>query len=158
MRTVQLFRRRSFWLAFIVMAMLLLITAPVMADGTYHTEHLPLVPVADAPLRTGSVNNIHANGPQIYAREVYVVNGAAPLMTYDVYLLAYPTTDCSVAPILELMTASLSTNPAGNGQASTLFTPEDVAPFPPGDYGVRWELRDGGAAIYATTCTTVTLD
>ena len=35
------------------------------ADQAYHTEHLPLSPVADAPLKSGFVNNIHPHGPQV---------------------------------------------------------------------------------------------
>ena len=33
------------------------------ADGVYQTERLDLLPVDGAPLRSGAVVNIHANGP-----------------------------------------------------------------------------------------------
>ena len=37
-----------------------------------------------APLRSGFVLNIKAQGPTIYAHEVYVLNGATPGETYTV--------------------------------------------------------------------------
>ena len=40
----------------------------------------------DAPLRSMFVENIHANGPNVFAHEQYVVNGAEPNTTYDVVL------------------------------------------------------------------------
>lgn len=40
------------------------------ADAVYHSEHLDLVPVGNAPLRSGFVQNIKAEGPTIYAHEV----------------------------------------------------------------------------------------
>ena len=59
--------------------------APLAAgDAIYHTEHLDLTPVGDATLRSGFVQNIKANGPQIYAHELYVLNGAAASATYTV--------------------------------------------------------------------------
>ena len=47
------------------------------ADAVYHSEHMELKPVAGAPLRSGFVQNIHANGPKVYARERYVLNGSS---------------------------------------------------------------------------------
>ena len=54
------------------------------ADAVYHTEHLGLTPVGGAPLRSGFVQNIKAEGPTIYAHEIYVLNGAQPNTTYTV--------------------------------------------------------------------------
>jgi hypothetical protein len=39
---------------------------------------MALVPVAGAPLRSGFVQNIKAEGPHVYAHEIFVLNGAAP--------------------------------------------------------------------------------
>jgi hypothetical protein len=36
--------------------------APVGADPAYHTAHIALELVGSAPLRSGFVQNIHANG------------------------------------------------------------------------------------------------
>ncbi len=54
------------------------------ADAVYHTEHLPLKPVGGAPLRSGFVQNIKAEGPNVYAHELFQVNGAVPSTTYIV--------------------------------------------------------------------------
>ncbi len=48
------------------------------ADAVYHSEHLDLAPVGSAPLRSGFVQNIKAEGPNVYAHEVFVLNGAVP--------------------------------------------------------------------------------
>jgi hypothetical protein len=69
------------------------------ADAVYHTERVELEPVGGATLRSGSVVNIHVNGPELYAKEVYQLNGAAANTSYQVFLLAYvgnPT--CSGGP------------------------------------------------------------
>ena len=41
------------------------------ADSVYHSEHLRLTPVAGAPLRSGFVENIKAEGPRVYAHEIF---------------------------------------------------------------------------------------
>jgi len=56
----------------------------VAADAVYHTQHMQLAAVGGAPLRSGFVQNIKANGPTIYAHEIYVLKGAAPRSTYTV--------------------------------------------------------------------------
>jgi hypothetical protein len=35
----------------------------VAADQTFHTERIPLMGVSDAPLHSGFVVDVHANGP-----------------------------------------------------------------------------------------------
>ncbi len=51
-------------LALVVSAVALATFAPLAAaDAVYHTEHLPLKPVGGAPLRSGFVQNIKAEGP-----------------------------------------------------------------------------------------------
>src|SRR5918995_4504060 len=80
--------------------LLALMLAPgAAADRVYHSEHVALQPVGGAPLRSGFVENIHANGPRVFAHEIYVLDGAAPNASYEVHLLAYlfdPT--CTGAP------------------------------------------------------------
>src|SRR5438093_796892 len=58
------------------------LTPIAAADAVYHTEHLDLAPVGAAPLRSGFVQNIKAEGPEIYAHEVFVLNGASPNAAY----------------------------------------------------------------------------
>src|SRR5437870_1264655 len=80
------------------------------ADRVYHSEHLDLSPVGGAPLRSGFVENIHPNGPNVFAHEIYQVNGAAADSTYQVALLIYPfAPNCSGAPAA-VPTAVLQTN------------------------------------------------
>ncbi len=43
------------------------------ADAVYHSQHIALNPIGGAPLRSGFVENIHADGPQVYAHELYVL-------------------------------------------------------------------------------------
>src|SRR5512138_2002527 len=82
----------------------------VSADGVYHTERLNLLPVVGAPLRSGYVINIHTNGLNIYAREMYELNGASANTTYQVVGNLYlSNTSCSGAPDAMLPTAVLHT-------------------------------------------------
>ena len=92
------------------------LVGPASADRVYHSTHYDLTALNAAPLRSGSVENIHANGPTIYAHEQYVLNGAAPNTTYDVVLMIFPgDTTCSGAPAVSIPTATIQTNTAGNG-------------------------------------------
>jgi len=137
------------------------VATPVEADGVYRTQHIDLQALDGAPLRSGSVTNIHANGPVVYALEQYHVNGAAPRTTYEVMLELYVLDpQCSGDPAGVLPTASFTTNGAGNGHGKARFAPQDVAPFPkaPAVHGVNWVLMDGTTAAYETGCQQVVLD
>ena len=92
-------------------------------DAVYHSQHIALSPIGAAPLRSGFVENIHADGPNVFAHEQYVVNGAAPNTRYQVVLMAFPSdTTCSGSPIT-IPTSMIATNAAGNGNAYHVFTP-----------------------------------
>jgi hypothetical protein len=142
-----------------VSAAMLLLPSTASADAVYHSQHVDLHPVAGAPLHSGFVENIHVNGPQIYAHEVYVLNGAQPNTTYQVALYIYPfSTDCSAEPVA-VPTAMLTTNGSGNGKAQAYFLPADVPPDLRGaDHGLIWQLSSGGTVAYETSCSSVTLD
>jgi hypothetical protein len=139
----------------LVLLVLALVASPAIADGVYPSQHIALTPVGDFPLRTGFVQNIHANGPVIFAHENYVLNGAAANTTFDVYLLVHPDSACAYQ-VAELNTASLTTNVAGNGSAQAIIPPEmaprDVTLF------LLWELRIGDTSAYRTVCSMVTMD
>lgn len=145
-----------------VTSLVLAVTATVgiaTADQFYRTEHLPLSPVADAPLRSGFVNNIHANGPRVYAKEVYSLNRAEPNTEYTVVLHGYlGNPACEGTAEVVMTTAVFTTNVAGNGKGSVMLTPEDVAPFRGLTVYVRWTVDDANGPAYETTCTTVVLD
>ena len=75
------------------------LAGPAAADRVYHSGHYDLAALDAAPLRNGFVENIHANGPTVYAHEQYVLNGATPNTTYQVVLMVFPgDTTCSGTP------------------------------------------------------------
>lgn len=135
------------------------VAAPVAAaDAVYHSQHIALSPVGGASLRSGFVENIHADGPQVYAHELYVLNGADPDTTYQVTVLLYPfDPSCSSDPV-SIPTASFHTNAAGDGLGQAILRPEDVpAALRGATHGIRWEVA-GGGSTYGTGCSSVTLD
>ena len=153
-------------LVFLASAFAFAVVVPAAAaDSVYHTEKLPLASVGGAPLRSGFVLNIKANGPTIYAHEIYVLDGAAPGETYTVTNNFYDTVtddvddaDRCVGEFFPIDTATLTTGPRGNGRADVFFVPADVEGLE-GVHGVIWTLRDAnGDLAYQTTCTAVTLD
>src|SRR5215218_7470344 len=104
--------------------LVLVFNGTTAADSTYHTERLALTGVAGAS-GSGMVVNAHANGPNVYAHEIYTLRHAVP-GTYQVVLNIYAASlSCDGTPI-EIPTAQLSTNAAGNGRADVKFTPEDA--------------------------------
>jgi len=124
------------------------------ADAAYRTERLELAGLAGAP-GGGMVVNVHVNGPQVYAHEIYTLRDAVP-GTYQVILNVFPTSlDCT-GTALAIPTATLDTNARGNGQADVKFTPEDVAAFRGMTFSLSWTVT--GPATYVTGCTVVVLD
>jgi hypothetical protein len=130
----------------------------VSADQTFHTERIPLLPVAGAPLHQGFVVDVHANGPVIFAQERYVLVGATPNGVYQVQLNVHAPSDtsCSGATVLPpIPEATLLTNAAGNGEAGFTFTP----PGPPAaTYYLQWQVLSQGTVAYQTACTPVAVD
>ena len=119
------------------------------ADAVYRTERLELTGVAGAP-GGGMVVNVHTDGPQVYAYEIYTLRDAVP-ETYQVTLNVFPTSlDCT-GTALAFPTAALDTNARGNGQADVKFTPEDVTGFRGMTVSLSWTVT--GPATYVTGCT-----
>jgi hypothetical protein len=124
------------------------------ADAVYHTERLELSGLAGAP-GSGTVVNIHTNGPQVYAHEIYTLRDAVP-GTYEVILTVFPASlDCT-GMALAFPTATLETNTSGNGQADAVLSPEDVTGFRGMTFSLTWTVT--GPATYVTGCTAVVLD
>jgi hypothetical protein len=131
---------------------------PAGADALYHSQHISLTPIAGAPLRSGYVENIHPDGPNVYAHEEYVLNGAEPAAVYQVVLRIFPVdTTCSSTPIV-IPTATIATNAAGNGAADQVFTPADAGGLRGLTVGIIWTLMSGSTPAYTTACATVHLD
>jgi hypothetical protein len=133
--------------------------APAGADSAYHTGHIAFSPVGEAPLSSGFVQNIHANGPNVYAHEIYKLSGAEPSTAYQVVLSIWTNdTSCSGAPTLQLATADLETNRAGNGRADVVFTPAAAGGLRGLTVSASWTIWNGATATYATGCEVVSLD
>jgi hypothetical protein len=136
---------------------LLLAAAPVAADSTYRTERLRLRPADSGEQGYGMVVNAHPNGPRIYAHEQYLLTGAKPRETYEVWLLV--GADCDSLQRF-VQTASITTNGAGNGAGDVFFSFEAIDAL-----GVRgttlagaWEVVNDGLVAYETDCTSIELD
>jgi len=104
------------------------------------------------------VENIHANGPNVFAHEQYVVNGAEPNTTYDVVLTISIGDPTCTNPSFAMTTASITTDAAGNGSANHVFTHADAAGLRGLLLGGVWQLVEGGTPVYATGCQAVQLD
>jgi hypothetical protein len=102
------------------------------------------------------VENIHPNGPNVFAHEQYVVNGALPNATFQVWLTVADAT-CSTV-MFAMQTATLTTNAAGNGTALHFFTPADAAGLRGLTIGATWTLTTGGSPEYTSACEVVPLD
>ena len=137
-----------------------LVVVPAAAgDAVYHSQHIALTPVAAGESGSGFVENIHANGPTIYAHEQYALKRGLPLATYEVviHISAAQDTTCS-APFLVLPTASFMTNLAGNGSAYHVFTPSDAGPLRGAAWRAYWTLETPAGVAYSTSCQTIVLD
>jgi hypothetical protein len=144
---------------FAVGAVVLALAPSALADAVYHSSHIPLTPVGSAPLRNGFVENIHPNGPNVFAHEQYVLNGALPNTAYTVtiHIAGAADTTCA-APFLNLDTATFTTNGAGNGSTFHVFTPADVDGLANSTAHAYWTVSTGGTVAYRTACQTITLD
>jgi hypothetical protein len=143
----------------VAVAVALLGATSAGADASYHTGHIALSPVGGTALRSGFVQNIHANGPNVYAHEMYQLNGAAAATSYQVVLSIWTTnTSCSASPTLQLPTAVVTTNGVGNGLADFFFTPADADGLRGLTVSAVWVLWNGQTASYKTDCEVITLD
>src|ERR671910_2617661 len=104
-------RRLSTIVAVAALVTSLAMADPASADQAFHTQRIPLSPVADAPLQSGAVIDIHTQGPTIYAQERYVLVGAEAETTFQVTLLVYSDPGCT-ALLFPISTATMTTNAA----------------------------------------------
>ncbi len=142
----------------LVLAMVAIVATAVAenasADAVYQTERLELAAVGGAP-GGGMVVNIHPNGPEVYAHEVYTLQHAAP-GEYAVFLNIFlEGLDCTGSKFA-IPTATIATNAAGNGSGDVKFAPQDVAALRGMTFSISWTVV--GPATYRTECTVVTLD
>ena len=147
------------WIIVSAAAVAALLPPVAAADRVYHSEHLSLTPVGGAPLRSGFVENIKAQGPRVYAHEIFHLNGARARTTYTVtrhFFFLDP--ECSGQLVFPSDVATLRTNASGNARGDVFVRPSEVEGFE-GVHGVRWTVQaSSGAVAYRTRCTAVTLD
>lgn len=145
-----------------IAAMAIALTVPALgarADATFHTERIPLMPVNGSPLHTGFVIDTHANGPIVYAHEVYVLNGAQPNTAYQVQLLGFANgTNCTGTPLVTIPEATLMTNTSGNASGDLFFTPQQVGPFRHSTVQLQYQVLGPTGLAYETPCVVVGLD
>ena len=150
--------RRWFLILLTGGALVVVGAASALADAVYHSHHYALSSVGGAPLRSGFVENIHVNGPNIAAHEQYALNGAEPNTTYLVELFVYfGDPSCSTTPMV-LPSEQLTTNQAGNASGYHVFTPADADGLSGTTFGVNWLVVDGSEVAYQTGCEPVQLD
>lgn len=131
--------------------------APAWGDAVYHSQHLALRPVGSAPLTAGFVENIHTDGPTVYAMERYALVGARP-GSYTVTLHLFADTSCATV-IGPFPSITFATNAVGNAVGHLRLPPSAIpAGFHGLTIGIAWELAGDSGASYDTACATVVLD
>lgn len=150
--------RHGIVLVALVLVMLPLVASTAAADQYFHTTHAALTPIGGAPLQSGFVNDVHANGPEISAQERYVLVGAMPDTTYSVALhISVGDPTCTVVSRVR-QTSSFTTNGTGNGEGSFTFYQAHPKPPPnPQQVYIRWVVSSGGVPQYQTDCIPVVI-
>jgi hypothetical protein len=136
-------------------------TAATARGTSFPAQHFQLAPVNGEPLANGFVEVIHPNGPEVYARHEYHLNGADANRSFDVVISIWTSNlTCSGPPAVVIPAAVLVTNASGSGNASVGFTPEMLEAL-----GLRG-LTIGGqvtllwrqSTAYTTGCKAIQLD
>ena len=142
-------------------ALLALSATSVAADAVYHTDQIAIQSVGGAS-GSGTVINIHPNGPTVFASERYMLRDAEPNATYQVWLVVDAAElDCAFSELPVLMAAAVTTNAVGNATtpADFYFTPEAVPPcLRDQSFPIHWEVTLDGQLTHQTDPIIVTLD
>ena len=151
--------RRTLLIAVAIVVAAALSSTGAAADATYHSAHIVLLPDAGTQGGTGFVENAHANGPNVYAHEQYQLRHAAPGTSFQVALHVYVGDPACGDAAIDLPSAVLRTNAAGNAAGSAVFTPADAAGLPKGvPHGIVWTMTAESGVGYTSGCETVVLD
>lgn len=153
---------KGMFAAMCVLGLLAVMVSIAAADDVYPSDHIPFNPVGDQPLRSGFVENIHADGPQLYAIERYVLNGATPNTEFYIKPLVYlENAGCTAGLIPFPIENTVSTNHVGNGTTLVTLPPAAAAGLDGLTINVRWQLVVGapdGPVAYETDCAVIVLD
>jgi hypothetical protein len=99
------------------------------------------------------------HGPNVFAREVYVLNGAQPKTTYQVTVNVFVLDPSCTSDPLVVPTAAITTNAAGNGRGEAVFSPADVpAVLRNATHGIIWTVSDASGVAFSSACEVVTID
>lgn len=134
-----------------------LLAAPAAADRDYRTQKYAVTDASGAVV--GFVVNVHAEGPVNYGIERYALKGAAA-GTYQAALQVYGDPACTVPALPVFLTATMTTNVAGNAHGGAVFPTADVAAIvtEPGTVWGIWSFTSADGPTYATDCEQITLD
>jgi hypothetical protein len=133
------------------LCVMLIAALPARADSVYHSQHIALV--SSTGETVGFVENIHANGPTIYAQERYVLVGAEP----GTYTVTLTITSSALPSPLVLTSATFTTNAVGNGVGKVTFSPDDADGLRGLTVNVLWTVSSADVT-YHTSLQTVVLD
>jgi hypothetical protein len=144
----------------LLVALSALAPAGASADSVFKTQHIALTPLDGAPLRSGFVQQIHANGPIVYGTDAVVLNGALPRTTYVAVMFVSPFDPSCASDVAPLGAVVFSTNAAGNGRGATGIIPPEAIPDEARGHvhGFYWVVFAGGAPAYATSCAPLPTD
>jgi hypothetical protein len=148
-------------LAVLVLGVVTASFAAIAAAEPFAAQHFALAALNGEPLRNGFVEVIHPDGPQVYAHQVYHLNGARSKDSYEVVISIWTSNlACSYDPAFVLPAAVVDTNPSGNGEADAVFTPEllDALGIRGLTIGGTVTLFRQGVPAYTTGCHVVQLD
>ena len=154
------------WVLASLLLAMALAAGTTFADQSQHTTQLALTltpagALAGHPaLRSGHVVNTHTSGPVNFAIEDYMVNGAKPNTTYQVWLRLFGGSCAGLFLIAIPNGATLATDAQGNAHSQHKISPAEVAGMGlhNKDFGIVWTLAAGSVSAYTTTCTNVHID
>ncbi len=138
----------------------LALTPTASADRLFHTQHIALTPIGDAPLRSGFIQQMHANGPKVYGYDGVMLNGARPNTEYVAVMFVFPFDPTCAGSGIPFQGIPFATNRAGTGHGSgEIIPPEAIPPEVRGFvHGFYWIVFTGGAPAYGTACAPLPTD
>ena len=131
------------------------------AAAPFPAQHFSLTSVGGESLQKGFVEVIHPDGPEVYARHVYALNGAGGNQSYEVVISIWASSPtCVETPTFVLPVAVVDTNASGNGHANVVFEPEllDTLGLRDLTVGGTVTLSRDGSPAYTTGCRVMELD